>query len=30
MPGAKQVYSFNTNVEPDSAEIMGKLAPALK
>jgi hypothetical protein len=29
MPGAKQVYSFNTK-EPDSAETMGKLAPALK
>ena len=30
MPGAKQVYSFNTKVEPDSAEIMSKLTPALK
>jgi len=30
MPGATQVYSFNTKVEPDSAEIMGKITPALK
>lgn len=29
-PGAKQVYSFATRVEPDSAEIMGKLTPLLK
>jgi hypothetical protein len=30
MPGAKQVSSFNTTVEPDSAQIMGKLTPALR
>ena len=29
-PGAKQVYSFSTRVEPDSPEVMGKLAPLLK
>jgi glutathione peroxidase len=29
-PGAKQVYSFATRVEPDSPEIMGKLLPLLK
>lgn len=29
-PGARQVYSFNTRVEPDAPEIMGKLTPLLK
>lgn len=29
-PGAKQVYSFSTRVEPDSPELMGKLTPLLK
>jgi glutathione peroxidase len=29
-PGAQQVYSFNTRVEPDAPEIMGKLTPLLK
>jgi glutathione peroxidase len=29
-PGARQVYSFATPVEPDSPEIMGKLTPLLK
>lgn len=29
-PGAKQVYSFATKVEPDGPEIMGKLQPLLK
>jgi glutathione peroxidase len=29
-PGAKQVYSFNTRVEPDSPEVMAKLTPLLK
>jgi glutathione peroxidase len=30
MPGGKQVHSFNTRVEPDAPEIMGKLTPLLK
>jgi glutathione peroxidase len=30
MPGAKQIYSFGTRVEPDAPEIMGKLTPLLK
>jgi len=29
-PGARQVYSFGTRVEPDAPEIMGKLTPLLK
>lgn len=29
-PGGERVYSFNTRVEPDSAEIMDKLGPMLK
>ncbi|HEX6827691.1 MAG TPA: glutathione peroxidase, partial [Burkholderiales bacterium] len=29
-PGAKQVYSFGTKVEPDSQEIMGRISPNLK
>ena len=29
-PGAKQVYSFATRVEPDAPEIMSKLLPLLK
>ena len=29
-PGAARVYSFNTRVEPDSPEILGKLTPLLK
>ena len=29
-PGAAQVYSFNTRVEPDAPEIMGKLTPLLR
>jgi glutathione peroxidase len=29
-PGGKQVYSFATRVEPDAAEVMGKLKPMLK
>jgi glutathione peroxidase len=29
-PGGRQVYSFATPVEPDSAEILSKLAPLLK
>jgi glutathione peroxidase len=29
-PGARQVYSFATQVEPDSPEILGKLTPLLK
>ena len=29
-PGARQVYSFATQVEPDSPEIVGKLTPLLK
>ncbi len=29
-PGAKQVYSFGTRVEPDSPEIMGKITPYLR
>jgi len=29
-PGAKQVYSFATQVEPDAPEIMSKLKPLLK
>jgi len=30
MPGATQVYSFATRVEPDAPEIMTKLTPLLK
>lgn len=30
MPGAKQVYSFRSKIEPDSPQIMGKLEPILK
>jgi len=29
-PGAKQVYSFGTRVEPDAPEIMGKITPSLR
>jgi glutathione peroxidase len=29
-PGAAQVYSFNTRVEPDAPEIMEKLGPLVK
>ena len=29
-PGAKQVYSFGTRVEPDAPEIMGKISPNLR
>jgi len=29
-PGAREVYSFNTRVEPDAPEIMAKLTPLLK
>jgi len=29
-PGAKQVYSFGTRVEPDAPEIMGKITPNLR
>ena len=29
-PGGRQVYSFATQVEPDSPEIVGKLTPLLK
>jgi glutathione peroxidase len=29
-PGARQVYSFNTRVEPDAPEIMGQLTPLLR
>jgi glutathione peroxidase len=29
-PGAKQVYSFGTRVEPDAPEIMGRITPNLK
>lgn len=30
MPGAKQVYSFGTRVEPDSQEIMARISPNLQ
>lgn len=29
-PGAKQVYSFGTRVEPDAPEILGKITPNLR
>jgi glutathione peroxidase len=29
-PGAKQVYSFGTRVEPDAPEILGRITPNLK
>ncbi len=29
-PGAKEVYSFGTRVEPDAPEIMGRINPNLK
>jgi glutathione peroxidase len=30
LPGAKDIYAFESNVTPDSAEIMGKIKPSLK
>lgn len=29
-PGAKEVYSFGTRVEPDSPEVMGRITPNLR
>jgi glutathione peroxidase len=30
LPGAKDIYAFESTVTPDSAEIMGKIKPSLK
>lgn len=30
LPGGKEVYAFSSDVQPDSAEILGKIKPALK
>jgi glutathione peroxidase len=29
LPGAKNVYAYSSEVTPDSAEILGKIKPAL-